>query len=87
MYILRPIDAINKKFIKSGKTTNFNNRQCTVKKLKEIIFKCDKLIQKEYKSLNNFFDEYNINNDEELCLDLIIDQDGGKYIFPFENSY
>jgi len=62
--------------------------ECTLKKFREIIFKCDKLVQNEYYcencnsrvSIDHFNDEHHIDDNDELFLDLVIDsnQEGGN---------
>jgi prophage antirepressor-like protein len=62
--------------------------ECTLKKIREVIFKCDKLVHDEYycencqsriTSINHFNEEHQIEDDEKLYLDIItnIDQEGG----------
>ena len=63
--------------------------ECSLGKLKHAIYKCDNLVHDEYycdkcqsrvKSLNHFYDEYNINDDDKLYLDLVVNQTGGHVI-------
>lgn len=62
--------------------------ECTLKKIREIIFKCDKLVHDEYyceecqnriSSIDHFIENHEINDDEQLFLDLVInpEQEGG----------
>lgn len=62
--------------------------QCSLKKIREVIIRCDKLVHDEYfcedcqsrvSSIDHFYDEHQVGDNENLYLDLItdIDQTGG----------
>ena len=62
--------------------------ECSLQKIREIIFKCDKLVHDEYyceecqnriSSIDHFIKNHDIDNNEQLFLDLVInlEQEGG----------
>ena len=61
--------------------------ECSLNKIKEVIVKCDKMVHDEYFcencqrrviSIDHFYDQHQIEDDDNLYLELVINQYGGK---------